>query len=52
VLVEAVEVVVVVEVDDVDVDVCVTTVATSGLMNRTGFRGDSSDWVSGGLGRL
>jgi hypothetical protein len=21
-------------------------------MNRTGFRGDSSDWVSGGLGRL
>jgi hypothetical protein len=32
VLVEAVELVVVVEVDDVDVDVCVTTVATSGLM--------------------
>jgi hypothetical protein len=21
-------------------------------VNRTGFRGDSSDWVSGGLGRL
>jgi hypothetical protein len=32
--------------DVLDVD------GAQGDVNRTGFRGDSSDWVSGGLGRL